>query len=151
MTAAGQSVLLTTPVADHAVRWETELSKATRHAPPDQAAVAVASSKRLTRSDGVAMMLVLEVIDGPCEGARFEIGAEGCVLMRNPSGVSATHHRNLGQVGHAPCTSIFNNPHEPPALPSTLSLSQPDMPSSLMPPPPFRPDTCSSQPLLPSP
>jgi hypothetical protein len=125
MTAAGQSVLLTTPEADHAVRWESELSKATRHPPPEQPALAVASGnkpfKRLTPSDGVAMMLVLEVIDGPCEGARFEIGAEGCVLMRNPSGVSATHHRNLGQVGHAAmhthlpsCTPIFHqSPRDP--------------------------------------
>ena len=53
------------------------------------------------QSGGVATMLVLEVVDGPWEGSRFEIGTEGCVMMRNPSGVSAIHHRNLGQV-HIP-------------------------------------------------
>ena len=47
---------------------------------------------------GFPVLLILEVVDGPFKGAMWEIGDEGCTIVRNPKGISCVHMRLLQQV-----------------------------------------------------
>ena len=50
------------------------------------------------KSLGFPVLLILEVVDGPYKGAMWEIGDEGCTIVRNPKGISCVHMRLLQQV-----------------------------------------------------
>jgi pSer/pThr/pTyr-binding forkhead associated (FHA) protein len=115
IVASAGSLLLEAQEPAHALQWHAALSEAVARAPePNKSqhtgTKGTAPSKRnrppaQSTADGVATLLVLEVVDGPWEGSRFEIGSEGATICRNPSGVSAIHHRNLREV-HIPDNDI---------------------------------------------
>lgn len=47
---------------------------------------------------GLPVLLVLEVIEGPLSGQRFEIGHEGVDVIRKPTGIAAAHMKALKQL-----------------------------------------------------
>lgn len=49
-------------------------------------------------SDGLPVLLVLEAVEGPFKGQKFEIGPEGVTVGRNPKGISALHLVHLKQL-----------------------------------------------------
>jgi hypothetical protein len=49
-------------------------------------------------TEGLPVMLVLEVIEGPMTGQRFEIGHEGVDIIRKPSGIAAAHMKALKEL-----------------------------------------------------
>lgn len=103
------SLLLEADDLSLAAQWHQALVEAASRSPDpsDTKTSDGAAKKRAIKQlppgggDGVATLLVVEIVDGPWEGSRFEIGSEGVVVCRNPNGVSATHHRNLREV-HIP-------------------------------------------------
>ncbi|EKX53109.1 hypothetical protein GUITHDRAFT_101549 [Guillardia theta CCMP2712] len=57
-----------------------------------------APSNSVHNPRGLPVLLVLEMIEGPCKGERFEIPTEGVTVIRKPSGISALHHKVLKEL-----------------------------------------------------
>lgn len=125
IAGSGESLLLEAATAQDASAWRDALSVSIENCPREAGTYDDAGKSRKRQrhaspggqnADGergqghgaggsvssdreeLPVMLVLEVIEGPLSGQRFEIGHEGVDIIRKPSGIAAAHMKALKQL-----------------------------------------------------
>jgi hypothetical protein len=100
ISSSGSSFLLHARNSLEARQWCIVLETASRsHPAADQSASSCpAEPKDPSASTDIShlpLLLVLELVEGPLAGERFEIGSDGVTVCRNPKGLSATHFKSV--------------------------------------------------------
>ena len=107
ISSDGSSFLLHARNSLDARQWCIALEVAAASSPPVADTTTGNLSERSSRKDSnlkdhsasstdishLPLLLVLELVEGPLAGERFEIGPDGVTVCRNPKGLSATHFK----------------------------------------------------------